>query len=244
VKLLVEHRADASIESVNGVTALELAFQTGQTDVALLLLADGSDYAGIHHVLVMAVQKKNDKLASELVERDSRLAATDANGRTVLWHSADLGLEKTTAALLDTGKIDLDQQDKDGRGAISQAAARGHIRIVRMLADKGADLELRSAAGNSLLMLAVLAEDPEIVDFLLTRRVDVNARNKLGNTALMLAAARAQDHVIERLIAAGADLQLRNREDLNAFQIANDAGHAVTAQLIHDRSNLMFKLFN
>jgi hypothetical protein len=93
-------------------------------------------------------------------------------------------------------------------------------------------------------MLAVLAENPEIVEFLLGQKIDVNAKNNLGNTALMLAAASAQNGVIERLIASGADLQLRNREDLNAFQIAADAGHADTAQLIHDRSNKLFKLFN
>jgi len=46
------------------------------------------------------------------------------------------------------------------------------------------------------------------------------------------------------LINAGADSQLRNKEDLNAFQIATNAGHQQTAEFIHDRSNFVFKLFN
>jgi len=244
VKVLIDRRADPSIETRNGVTPLEVAIRTSQADVARLLLAAGGDYAGIHRVLVLVVQKKLDKLASELVPLDSRLDETDASGRSVLWHSADLGLEKTSAKLASSGKVDLDKQDKNGRSAISQAVAGSHFKIFRMLAEKGASLVQRSTAGNSLLMLAVLAENPEIVEFLLAQPIDVNAKNNLGNTALMLAAASAQNGVIERLIASGADLQLRNREDLNAFQIAADAGHADTAQLIHDRSNKLFKLFN
>jgi ankyrin repeat protein len=244
VKLLIDHQADPSIETRTGVTPLEVAIRTSQADVARLLLAAGGDYAGIHRVLVLVVQKKLDKLASELVRRDSRLNAPDASGRSVLWHSADLGLEKTTAKLASSGKVDLDKQDKNGRSAISQAVANGHFKIVRMLAEKGASVVQRSTAGNSLLMLAVLGEDPEIVEFLLAQPIDVNARNNLGNTALILAAASAQNGVIERLIASGADLQLRNSEDLNAFQIATDAGHRDTSQLIHDRSNKLFKLFN
>jgi ankyrin repeat protein len=243
-KLLIDHQADPSIETRTGVTPLEAAIRTSQEDAVRLLLAAGGDYAGIHRVLVLVVQKKLDKLASELVQRDSRLDEADASGRSVLWYSADLGLEKTTTKLVSSGKVDLDKQDKNGRSAISQAVAGGHFRIVRLLVEKGASLTQRSTAGNSLLMLAVLAENPEIVEFLLAQTIDVNARNNLGNTALMLAAASGQSGVIERLIALGADLQLRNREDLNAFQIATDAGHPDTAQLIHDRSNKLFKLFN
>jgi len=243
-RLLIDNQADPSIETRTGVTPLEVAIRTSQADVARLLLAAGGDYAGIHRVLVLVVQKKLDKLASELVERDSRLDAADASGRSVLWHSADLGLEMTTVKIVNSGKVDLDKQDKNGRSAISQAVAKGHFKIVRMLAEKGASMVQSSTAGNSLLMLAVLAENPEIVEFMLAQPIDVNASNNLGNTALMQAAASGQSGVIERLIASGADLQLRNREDMNAFQIATDAGHPDTAQLIHDRSNKLFKLFN
>ena len=100
-------------------------------------------------------------------------------------------------------------------------------------------------------MLAVLSKNPEIVEFLLTRSFDINAQDididaqdNVGETALMLAAATGQDRIIEMLINAGADSQLRNKEDLNAFQIATNAGHPETAKFIHDRSNFVFKLFN
>jgi len=46
------------------------------------------------------------------------------------------------------------------------------------------------------------------------------------------------------LINAGADMQLRNKEDLNAYQIATNAGHEGTAKYILDKSNFVFKLFN
>jgi ankyrin repeat protein len=50
--------------------------------------------------------------------------------------------------------------------------------------------------------------------------------------------------IVEKLIEAGADLKLRNKEELNAFQIATNSGHQDIADLIRERSNFMFKLFN
>jgi ankyrin repeat protein len=244
VKLLIDRRADVSIGTDVGVTPLEAAIRTRQAEVARLLLAEGGDYAGIHRGLLLAMRKKLDQIASEMVERDGSLATTDANGRSVLWHSADQGLEITTTKIVGSGKIDLDRQDKNGYGAISQAIVKGHFSIVRLLADEGASMVLRTAAGNNLLLLAVLGRRPEIIEFLLARLDDVNARNNAGNTALMLAAASAQNGVVQKLIAAGADLQLRNGEDMNAFQIATESGHPDTAQLIHDNSHPLFKLFN
>ena len=46
------------------------------------------------------------------------------------------------------------------------------------------------------------------------------------------------------LVDAGSDLQLPNKEDLNAFQIANNSGHQQAAEIIRERSNFVFKLFN
>jgi ankyrin repeat protein len=192
-----------------------------------------------------------DNLSYTLIKLDKQLDSVDDKKRSVLWHSANQGLAKTTAQLIASKKIDLNHKDINGHSALAQAVKRGHFEIVRLLSDHRADLATRTDEGNTLLMLAVLSKNPEIVEFLLTRSfdinaqdIDINAQDKVGETALMLAAATGQDRIIEMLINARADSQLRNKEDLNAFQIATNAGHQQTAKFIHDRSNFVFKLFN
>ena len=161
-----------------------------------------------------------------------------------MWYSADRGLETTSKILIASRKIDLNKLDVNGHGALTQAIINGHTKIALMLIKWGADLQIRTSEGNTLLMLAVLAQGPEIVNLLLRHGVEVNAQDRVGDTALMLAASTAQISMIEMLINAGADLQLRNGEELNAYQIAQNAGHQEVAEFIHDKSNLVFKLFN
>jgi ankyrin repeat protein len=241
---LLENKADPSIASKLKITPLEVAIRNDQTEIAGALLKTKTSYAGIHRVLILAIQNGMEGFSKALIKRDTRLGSLDDKKRSVLWYSADRGLIKTTALLIDSGKIDIDGKDSNGHGALTQAVENGHFDIVRLLIDKGADVTIRTDAANTLLMLAVLAKKPDIVELLLAQASDVNAQDDVGDTALMLAASSGQNNVVEMLIKAGADLQLRNKEDLNAFQIANNSGHQETAEMIREKSNVLFKLFN
>ncbi len=244
VSLLLDNKADPAIATKFEITPLEVAVQNDQAEIAAVLLNTQTSYAGIHRVLLLAIERNMEDLSLALIKRDSRLGARDDKGRSALWHSADRGLVKTSAALIKSGKIDINSQDSTGQCALAQAVRKGHLDIVRLLINKDADLSIRTNAANTILMLAVLAKKPAIVELLLTRANDINAQDHVGDTALMLAASSGQNDVLEMLIAAGADLQLRNKEDLNAFQIANNSGHQETAEIIREKSNVLFKLFN
>ena len=244
VALLLENEANPAIATKLEITPLEVAIQNDRAEIAGLLLESQTSYAGIHRVLLLAIENDRDDLGLALIKRDSKLGSLDDRGRSALWYSADRGLEKTSAALIKSGKIDINSQDSTGHCALAQAIRGGHIAVVRTLIIEGADLNIRTNAGNSLLMLAVLAKNPAIVELLLTRAIDIDVQDNVGDNALMLAAGTGQNEVLEMLIEAGADLQLRNKEELNAFQIANNSGHPETARILREHSNLFFKLFN
>ncbi|KAG6889174.1 hypothetical protein C0995_003085 [Termitomyces sp. Mi166 len=60
-----------------------------------------------------------------------------------------------------------DQAAKDGYGAaLHTAAKRGHLKAVRYLIDRGADLELRDSKGRTALDLAVMEGHLDIIDLL------------------------------------------------------------------------------
>jgi uncharacterized protein len=244
VRMLLEKGADAALATRSGITPLEIAIQNNRTEIVGVLLKSKTSYAGTHRALLLAIEKNMEDLGIALIKRDSKLGSRDAKGRSALWYSAEQGLGKTSAALIKSGKIDIDSQDSTGQSALSQAVRRGHLEVVRLLVNEDADLNIRTNAGNSVLMLAVLAKSPAIVELLLTRDIDINAQNNVGDNALMLAAGTGQNDILEMLIAAGADLQLRNKEELNAYQIANNSGHRETAEIIRQKSNVLFKLFN
>jgi len=244
VALLLKNKADPAIANKVEITPLEIAIQNDQTEIAGLLLKSQTSYAGIHRVLLLAIEKNREDLSLALIKRDSKLGSRDDKGRSALWYSADSGLEKTSVALIKSAKIDINSQDSTGNSALAQAVRKGHLAVVRLLINEDADLNIRTNAGNSILMLAVLAKNPAIVELLLTRAIDINAQDNVGDTALMLAARTGQNDILEMVIKAGADLQLRNREELNAFQIANNSGHEETASILRERSNFVFKLFN
>ena len=244
VRQLLANGADPAIATKLEITPLEVAIQNERAEIAGVLLKSQTSYAGIHRVLLLAIEKNMEDLSLALIKRDSKLGSRDDKGRSVLWHSAERGLGKTSAALIKSGKIDINSQDTTGHCALAQAVRRGHLAVVRLLINKDAELNIRTNAGNSILMLAVLAKNPAIVELLLTHAIDINAQDNVGDTALMLAAGTGQNDILEMLIKAGADLQLRNKEELNAFQIANNSGHEETARILRERSNFVFKLFN
>jgi len=62
----------------------------------------------------------------------------------------------------------------------------GYEGIVKLLIDRGANVEGRDKKGNTPLMCAARQDNWRIVEFLLWKGADVEARNKDGSTALMI----------------------------------------------------------
>ena len=68
------------------------------------------------------------------------------------------------------------------------AACRdGHLEIVKLLADNGADINAKNNNGGTALMFASHAGKLEVVKFLLGNDADANAKANNGMNALMVA---------------------------------------------------------
>ena len=244
VRLLLKYGADISIVADDKTSALSVAISNGHNLSAGELLDGPLDRVSIHNALMLAIQNGMEELALRILERDSRYNTLDDKMRSALWYSADLGQQKLAATLLRKKGMRIDQADSNGYTPLARAVGRGFPGMVRLLVAGGANVNVVTREKNTLLMLSVESGNPEITGMLLARGVDVNARNALGNTALMLAAANGFDRTVALLLDAEADAQLRNLDDQNAYDIAINAGHSQIAELIRERSNIVFKLFN
>ncbi len=62
------------------------------------------------------------------------------------------------------------------------AAHEGHLAVVSLLLDRGANVNARSEGGGTALIVAAWRRSPEVVQALLNRGADVNAGDMGGVT--------------------------------------------------------------
>jgi hypothetical protein len=96
------------------------------------------------------------------------------------------------------------------------ASYRGRHEVVKLLLDRGADVNARDNWGWTALTLACLTGYNEVVKDLLDKGADVNSANNDGKTALMIASARENIDLVNLLLARGVDASLRDRRGRTA----------------------------
>ena len=96
-----------------------------------------------------------------------------------------------------------------------EAAARGHLDVIRALVARGAAvtgtgrIRLNAGPGNTALHAAAAEGQLEVARFLLAQGADVNAMNGWGETPLHCAVARGNLELVASLLERGADVNAR-----------------------------------
>jgi len=90
-----------------------------------------------------------------------------------------------------------------------EAIKRGDLEAIRGWLDCGADVDSRDRYGQTALMLAAHAGNPEVVKVLIAYRANLNVTAKHGLSALMVALVAGHPESARLLAEAGADLSLR-----------------------------------
>ena len=141
-----------------------------------------------------------------------------------------------TAAILDLLKKGLNvnaRDDQDGRTILMHATWFGHIDVMRILIDKGADVNAKDKNGTTALILAADKSNSEIVSFLIDKGADVNAKGGNG-TALMLAVNKSNAEFVGFLIDKGADVNAKDKNG-TALILATDKGSAEIVSFLIDK---------
>jgi ankyrin repeat protein len=189
-QVLVKKGLDVNASSLDGVTALMIAASCGQSNMVKFLLDNGAD-----------VNFKGPLGCTALL-----MALERRPGR----HSqSDKALLTTVSTLIDHGAPDLNVRDGRGFTPLWLATKQGEEDVVRILLDKGANVNMRAGETDyTPLMQAVATGCPSLVKVLLEKGADVNAE-KNGVTALNIAKSssfrwKQKLELIELLKAAGA----------------------------------------
>ena len=123
----------------------------------------------------------------------------------------------------------------DGFFGLSLAAFFGRPDVVRVLIDRGADVERRAEHEHlrvKPIHAAAAGDSTESVRLLVDAGADVNATQPGGFTALMAAAQHGNVEMLELLLERGADASLATDDGRTAAAYAREAGHEALADRI------------
>jgi len=128
--------------------------------------------------------------------------------------------------LLEAG-ADPNEETFQGFHAVFFAVMHQNLEMLRLMVEKGADIDALDRSGSTTLMWAAFNEQgkTEIVSALLELGVDPNIKNKVGETALTWAIRRGPTAVVELLKKNGAsDAPMIKTSVENAVRLLQKSG--------------------
>lgn len=130
--------------------------------------------------------------------------------------------------LLETG-ADINENWR-GYYPLFLALIRGRCDIAETLIKRGADINIKDAAENSLIHIVMReCEDTRAVDFFYKNKFDFNVKNKYGETPLFLMILNNKTAALKYFIDKGADIKAAVSNNSTPLEAAISRGHETAA---------------
>ena len=195
-------------------TPLSLAIESGNEDVARVLIAAGADPNvsvspdyGVGSHLAYAIDLGEVDMVRLLLKVGADVNVVDAGG-TPLRRAFDEGNASLVRVLADAGA------DIGGEGGemLFDAIRYGDADMVAALVDAGVDMNATDTEGDPLLREAIWRGHGDVVRILADAGADVNATDADGNPLLRRAIWRGHADMVRVLIDSGVDVNATDAE--------------------------------
>ncbi|KAL7286755.1 hypothetical protein TKK_0018900 [Trichogramma kaykai] len=128
-----------------------------------------------------------------------------------------------------------DRRIKSDNSPLMEAAIAGHVDIVNLLINHGAEINAQSTSGNTPLMYGCAGGHVKVVEALLNAGANVEDHNENGHTPLMEAASAGHVPVAEILLKFGAGINTHSNEfKESALTLACYKGHLKMVKFLLD----------
>jgi ankyrin repeat protein len=128
----------------------------------------------------------------------------------------------------------VNSENMEGYTPLHRAAQFGHLEIMDMLLERGADVNRQDVLGATALHYASWSSNEALMPRLLQAGARLNISDNLGMTPLHWAAARSWSADV--LLARGADVRARNRDAQTPLHLAHSP--VAASQLIAARADV------
>ena len=207
----------------------------GHTDIVKLLLQRGAQVDLQNNVGQTALMWASDRghmdIAKLLVDHGAEVGRDH-----VLVAACKSGDDSLVLSLINSGvNVNCLVDFFNGEWSpLMRASAEGHTEIVKVLLERGAQVDLQNNVGLTALMMASDSGCTEIVKVLLERGAQVDLPDNVGWTALMMASDSGCTDIVKLLLERGAQVDLQNNDGRTALMWASVRGPMDIAKLLVD----------
>ncbi|GFQ86520.1 protein TANC2 [Trichonephila clavata] len=247
VKLLLKFGANKNASDALGTTPLMEAADQGYLKIAEVLLYAGAQICAQDKVgrcaLCYAAEKGHLQLVDLIVESKNwptLLLRSQAIQRALVAASGSCNFQmcEYLIKIRDTSEISVQgfmSACSRGQTAVCQffldgnlssqdilfhAAARGHLPMLRALADKGLFLDIKDQNGRTALAWACVYNKIEAVIFFLEKGASMASKDMDLCTPLHLAAIYADGNLVSYLLSKTTDPEIKNKENKTPLECA------------------------
>lgn len=132
--------------------------------------------------------------------------------------------EVCQADLEQTGLVNFEGENIEGAPPLWCASAAGHLKIVKFLISKGANVNSTTKSNSTALRAACFDGHIDIVKFLVENNADIEIANRHGHTCLMIACYKGHFQIAKYLINKGADLNRKSVKGNTALHDCAECG--------------------
>lgn len=141
-------------------------------------------------------------------------------------HNYEVNLEQETSAVIEGG------YPVEGATPLWTASTLGHLKFVRMLVDRGAQIEHTTDSRSTPLRGAAFDGHCDVCEFLIERGADIDKPNQVGQSPLTIAAAMKKADCVELLINKGANVNHRGHNGDTPLHVCVESGAVKIAEIL------------
>jgi ankyrin repeat protein len=196
-----------------------------------------------HHRLPMSKRLKwaikngrTDRLETLVKKGTNIMDTTTEDGETALMLACNAGQGEVMLMLVEMGyDVNMEYLDSLVQKTLYKAVSNGYVNSVKVLLDKGADINMKNINGDTVLLNASNLGQTEMVKMFLEKGADVNACNNWGRTPMIDATRCRRTEIVSILLDNGADINKAENNGDTPLYVALQEGHVDMVRLLLEK---------